>query len=158
MQQRLTQGINVDSLSVQEYDTKVAMSQTSAKFVANKLQAVLTKDAHANLLLATGASQLEFLSALSSIESIDWSAVTTYHLDEYVGISREHPASFRKYLHDYIIDKVQPAESYFLRGQSDPQDYTALLKELVQNLRQDLGYSVYFVAGKLGKWRNSSNK
>lgn len=119
MEESLVRKINIDALDVQVYDTPVVMGKAAAELVAQKLQTVLNKSGHANLLLATGASQFEFLKALKNISELDWSKITTFHLDEYVGLSPDHPASFRKYLHDRIIDKVQPGKAYFLNGNAD---------------------------------------
>ena len=58
----------------------------------------------ANIILATGTSQFEILNQLIS-ENIDWSKVTMFHLDEYIGLPVTHPASFRKYLTGKIYFK-----------------------------------------------------
>ncbi|GAJ21503.1 unnamed protein product, partial [marine sediment metagenome] len=59
----------------------------------------------ANIIVATGASQFEVLNELIK-QDIDWSKVTAFHLDEYIGISEKHPASFRKYLKERFVEKI----------------------------------------------------
>lgn len=58
------------------------------------------------LVAATGASQVDFLEALTAAPDIEWSRVELFHLDEYIGLPVSHPASFRRYLLDRLIDKV----------------------------------------------------
>jgi glucosamine-6-phosphate deaminase len=69
---------------------------------------------------ATGASQFEFLDALTSSPGIDWSRVEVFHLDEYVGLPAGHPASFRKYLFERLIHKTGITQYHFLDGDNDP--------------------------------------
>lgn len=102
------------------------MGKAAAEFVAGNIQSVIEQKGEVDLMLATGASQFMFLDALKNIDSLDWSKITTFHLDEYIGISSHHKASFRKYLHDRIIDEVQPKEAHFLQG--DAEDIEAEIK------------------------------
>ena len=68
------------------------------------------------LILATGSSQFAFLAALGRITTVDWDRISVFHLDEYVGMSDRHPASFRRYLRERILDEVRPAQIHFLEG------------------------------------------
>jgi len=72
----------------------------------------------ANIIVATGAYQFEMLNELVK-EDIDWSLVTAFHLDEYIGISALHPASFRKYLKERFVDLVSPKEFIYVNGNID---------------------------------------
>jgi glucosamine-6-phosphate deaminase len=72
------------------------------------------------LVAATGASQLEFLEALVASPGIDWSSVEMFHLDEYVGLSVDHPASFRRYLIDRLIAPTGMRSYHLLEGENDP--------------------------------------
>jgi glucosamine-6-phosphate deaminase len=69
--------------------------------------------------VATGASQFEFLDALTGAAGIDWSRVELFHLDEYVGLPIAHPASFRKYILERIIQKTGIAKPHLLNGEND---------------------------------------
>ena len=55
----------------------------------------------ARIIVATGSSQFEMLYELIKTK-VDWTKVTAFHLDEYIGIPVTHPASFRKYLKETI--------------------------------------------------------
>ncbi len=70
----------------------------------------------ANIVVGTGASQFEFLDALTSLPGIDWGRVEMFHLDEYVGLPDTHPASFRRYLRERIVERVKPRVFHFLAG------------------------------------------
>lgn len=69
------------------------------------------------VIAATGASQFEFLDALV-VEEIDWGKVTFFHLDEYVGLAESHPASFRRYLKERILSRVQPRSFHLINGEA----------------------------------------
>lgn len=105
----------IDNLHVSIFENPINMGRAAADFVQDKLSEAISEKGSANLILATGASQFKFLEALKE-KSIDWDKITVFHLDEYKGISENHPASFRKYLRERILDKVQPKKVFFLNG------------------------------------------
>ena len=76
----------------------------------------------ARIVAATGASQFEFLEALTGIPGIDWPNVEMFHLDEYVNLPAEHPASFRKYLLERLINKTGITRYHFLNPEGDPAE------------------------------------
>ena len=108
-----------DKLNVKVYSTKKEMGLDAANFVAGKLQDAIELHGEANLILATGASQFEFIDAFKKIDSVEWRKITVFHLDEYKGMSENHPASFRRYLRERILDEVKPARVYYLEGDSE---------------------------------------
>ena len=125
--------LTVDNLNVHIYANSAETGEAAAAHVARKLNEVFLNKGSANLILATGASQFSFLKALKEKE-LDWQKITVFHLDEYKGISDLHPASFRKYLKDRILDHVSPEKIYFLNGdaedlQKELQRYAALLQQ-----------------------------
>lgn len=96
-----------DKLLVQTYGTLEQLGAGAADLVDAHLRSALSKRGKANLVLATGASQLSFLDALKE-RDISWSDITVFHLDEYTELSEDHPASFRRYLRERILDEVGP--------------------------------------------------
>ena len=74
------------------------------------------------MIVATGASQFEMLAALVLEPNIDWSKVVLFHLDEYVGMPITHPASFRKYLKERLVDKLPmpPKAFHTIDAEKDP--------------------------------------
>ena len=69
----------------------------------------------ARIILSTGQSQFETLKELVEFP-VDWSKVEMFHLDEYVGIDESHPASFRRYLKERFVSKVNPGIVHFVAG------------------------------------------
>ena len=124
--------IQKDKLEVQVYGTVDLLGKAAAASVAAKLADAIKEKGFANLILATGASQFSFLEHLQK-ENIDWKKITVFHLDEYKGMSVTHPASFRKYLKERILDKVQPREVYYLEG--DAEDIDATVKNYEELLK-----------------------
>ena len=111
----MEKSFQIENLSVKIYGQTKEMGAAAADYVTRKLKDAIEKKGRANLILATGASQFSFLEALQTKE-IDWGKITVFHLDEYKGISESHPASFRKYLKERILNKVAPKKIYFLNG------------------------------------------
>lgn len=111
-----------------------ALGAAAARFAATIIRDAIEQRGKARVLLATGNSQLAFLTALRNTEDIAWEQVELFHLDEYIGINAEHSASFRKYLHQHFIDHITPLAFHEIRGDAeDPEAecerYTALLQE-----------------------------
>ncbi len=102
---------------------KQMMGAAAAGAAAEEIKAVIVDKGQANIILATGASQFEVLKNLVAAEGIDWSKVVMFHLDEYIGIGQEHPASFRKYLKERFADEVSGLKAvHFVDGDAeDPQ-------------------------------------
>jgi len=122
-----------ENLKVEIYDIVEDLGKAAAIFVAKVLQNEIAKKGFANLILATGASQFSFIESLQN-QDIDWNKITVFHLDEYKGMSITHPASFRKYLKERILEKVQPKNVYYLEG--DAKDIEAEVlryEELLKN-------------------------
>lgn len=125
--------LKVDNLKVSVYQEKKSMGRAAADFTAETLNKTIKEKGSANLILATGSSQFSMLEALKK-HKIDWKKITVFHLDEYKGISDSHPASFRKYLKERILNDVAPKKVYFLNGDTDDlekemNDYTTQLKK-----------------------------
>lgn len=91
---------------VRTYTDRATMGRAAARHAAGALRKATTERAAARLIAATGASQLEFLDALTAAADIDWTRVELFHLDEYVGLPIDHPGSFRKYLLERLITRT----------------------------------------------------
>jgi glucosamine-6-phosphate deaminase len=87
---------------------------------------------------ATGTSQFELLDALTSAKEIDWPRVTMFHLDEYIGIPANHPASFRRYLRERFIDKVPLGSAVLINGEENPATECRRLNDLISRAPIDL--------------------
>jgi glucosamine-6-phosphate deaminase len=111
--------MNVDRMRVKIYPDDIKMGQAAADYVEQTLVSVIDRKGRADIILATGASQFTFYDSLREKQSIMWSKVTVFHLDEYAGMSPQHPASFRKYLKERILDYIRPGRVYFLEGDAE---------------------------------------
>jgi len=94
---------------------KLELGKQAAQKGAVLIRTAIAERGEANIIVATGASQFEMLEALIK-EEIDWSVVTGFHLDEYIGIDENHPASFRKYLKERFVSKVPLKEFQYVNG------------------------------------------
>jgi len=105
-------------LEIRIFETKLELGKAAARDAAKIINEAINKRGGAYVIAATGASQFEFLDALAQ-EEIDWSKVVFFHLDEYVGLSGSHPASFRRYLKERVVSRVHPKTFHFLDGEAD---------------------------------------
>ena len=96
-----------------------AMSAAAAHHAAACIREIITRLGRARIVAATGASQLEFLRELTSQPGIDWACVELFHLDEYAGVSETHPASFRRYLRENLIDRTGITRYHFLNAEGN---------------------------------------
>ena len=97
-----------------------AMGRAAAEHVVALLESILASQSAARVIFACAPSQDQFLEALIRLSDsrIDWSRVTAFHMDEYVGLSAAHPASFRSYLHKNLLSKVAVARFHPIAGEA----------------------------------------
>lgn len=108
-------------MRIRLFADQAALGRAAAAQAATLIRAAIARRQRARVLVATGNSQLAFLAALVAEPDIAWSAVELFHLDEYVGLPFAHPASFRKYLSERVIDRVRPGRYHLLNGEHDPE-------------------------------------
>ena len=114
---------------------KMDMAQRAADFAAARIRKAIADRGEARIIVATGASQFEFLAALVKEPGIDWTKVTGFHLDEYVGIPVEHKASFRGYMRERFVSKTpQPMKAFNeVNGEAaDPEAEIDRLETLIR--------------------------
>lgn len=122
-----------DQLTVTIGSSMHAMGARAAEDVAGALNAELAVHGETSLIVATGNSQLSFLQALRARTDLAWGRIRIFHMDEYLGMSESHPASFRRYVREKLVDHVHPLSFYGLEGdapdaQAEIARYTALLQ------------------------------
>ena len=123
-----------EQLPVAIYDSNEEMGRAAALDARDIIVQAIAKNGRANIILATGNSQLTFLAALRSLDGIDWPKVNVFHMDEYLGIDSDHPASFPLFLQRHFLDFVNVGAFHPVPNQPDDveracRDYEALLKE-----------------------------
>ena len=95
------------------HEDRQSLGQVAARQAADALSKACHDNGSATLVVATGTSQFEVLTALAAAPDIPWEVIQIYHLDEYVGLGADHPASFRRFLWDRFIDKLPRAPQAF---------------------------------------------
>ena len=105
-------------MQVRIFTTKAELGQAAARDAAAIINHAIAERNSAYVIAATGASQFEFLDALI-LAPVDWTKVTFFHLDEYVGLPESHPASFRRYLKERIVSRVHPRAFHLIDGEAD---------------------------------------
>lgn len=102
--------------------------QQGARFMKEAIK----EKGEVNIILATGTSQFQTLRTLIEDKEIDWSRVVMFHLDEYIGISIEHKASFRKYLKERVLAHLPDLKKYHLiDGEKDPEEECKRLNDII---------------------------
>src|SRR6478609_11551490 len=120
---------------------KEALGRQAAALGAQAIRDELARHGEATIIVATGASQFEMLQHLVAAEGIDWSKVTAFHLDEYVGLPESHPASFRRYLRERIMDRVHPGTFHLINGDaSDPEKECRRVGALISQHKIDAAF------------------
>ncbi len=119
------------------FEDKVSLARAAADQAASAIHCAIAKRGQARIVAATGASQLEFLDALTKAPGIDWPEidwpkVETFHLDEYIGLPATHPASFRKFLMERLVKKSGIVNYHWIEG--DAADPSAVAREVGKQL------------------------
>jgi glucosamine-6-phosphate deaminase len=98
------------------------LARMAAREAASRLRSAVAAHGHARIVAATGASQIAFLDQLTRVANLDWSKVEVFHLDEYVGLPESHPASFRRYLRERLIQPAGIERFHPIDGSGDPEE------------------------------------
>ena len=128
-------------MSTQVFDSKEEMGAAAAQAGVERLGEVIDALGEASIIVATGASQFEMLSSLSR-SGLHWPSITGFHLDEYIGISITHDASFRKYLWKRFVSQLPlPLNAFhFLDGEGDAQAECNRVGQLIGETKIDVAF------------------
>ncbi len=128
--------------NVKIHSSRGACGKAAAEYGAQRIREALKSQGYARLIIATGASQFEMLKALITQPDIDWSRVTIFHLDEYVGIPLTHPASFRLYLWKRFVSKLPLplAAFHYLNGEGDSEAECVRVGKLIKSAPIDVAF------------------
>src|SRR6185436_18851461 len=126
------------AVNIEIFDSKLTLGETAARDAAGLIQQAITSRGVAYVIAATGMSQFEFLDALV-LHDIDWKRVEFFYLDEYVGLPETHPASFRRYLKERLIDRIHPKAFHVINGSAaDPLAECRRVGELISQQTIDV--------------------
>lgn len=120
-------------------DSKIESGARAAADGAALIRDAIAANGAANIIVATGASQFEMLDALTH-EDVDWTRVTGFHLDEYIGLPLSHPASFRKYLKERFVDKVPLRNFHYVNGEGDAHGECERLGAIIKQHPIDVAF------------------
>ncbi len=112
----MSRELRVGELSVRVFDDVAALARAAAADAATALRAALDARGVANVMLATGNSQLAFLAELVKYDDIAWNHVRAFHMDEYVGLPPTHSASFQKYMRERVAAQLPFEAFHYLSG------------------------------------------
>lgn len=128
-----------DQLGVRIYSNRTDAGVAGAEIAACLIREKIARDGSMAIVFASAVSQDPFLAAFRAQPGIAWDRITAFHMDEYTGMSGEHPASFRRFLRERLLDHVPMAAFHQLNGEASDPDaecarYSALLAEAQPSL------------------------
>lgn len=117
----------VDKLKITIAETSKDLGEAASERFAEQVNSALQEQEEIAVILATGNSQLDFVHALVLREDIDWSKISILHMDEYLGMPASHSASFRRWMHESLVEPVSPKAFYGVQG-----DAASIEEEIVR--------------------------
>jgi glucosamine-6-phosphate deaminase len=135
----MTKTFQADAMTVRVFGTQTDLACDAAREVNDCLKQAVAAKGSAAAILATGNSQLKFLEELVKLDGVDWSKVTLFHMDEYLGLPKTHSASFAKYMRERVETLLHPKVFHYVNGEplepiTECERYAALLKKQVIDL------------------------
>ena len=128
-------------MKIEVFKTKAECGAAAADWGAAILKQAIDAKGRAGFIVATGASQFEFFQALTVKDGIEWQNTTMFHLDEYIGMTADHPASFRRYLKQRLVDVVHPGSVHFIIGEAaDPGAECSRMNDIISREQIDVAF------------------
>jgi glucosamine-6-phosphate deaminase len=125
---------------IKVFNNKIQLGEAAASQAAAAILRAISERGRARIIAATGMSQFEFLNALIKTPGIDWAKVEMFHLDEYTGLPVTHPASFRKYLLERLIEPAGIANYHLIDSEADPNEVCKRLGEEINVAPIDVAF------------------
>jgi glucosamine-6-phosphate deaminase len=125
-------------MKVNILENPAELGKVAAAYSAEIINEAIARKGKARIVLSTGASQFDTIKSLIETD-VDWSKVEMFHLDEYIGVPETHPASFRKYLKERFLSKVNIKQAYLVDGEDDTQKVIAELTAEIRKEPIDIG-------------------
>jgi glucosamine-6-phosphate deaminase len=131
--------INIDVMKIHIAADRAEMGHLAAAHAADVLRRRIAAHGSARLVACTGSSQFEVLESFTASD-LAWDKIEMFHLDEYAGIAESHPASFRKFLRERLVEKTGIPRYHFLNGEVDPEGECARVGRLIAAAPVDLAF------------------
>jgi glucosamine-6-phosphate deaminase len=125
--------LQVGTMKVEVYPSRAAAGTAAAHAAARVMTELEQTRGAIRVIFATGASQLDTLAALTAMDGLPWNRIRGFHMDEYIGISADHPASFRRYMREKLTQKVTMQEFFEVDGSAPDPEQTC--REYAERLR-----------------------
>ena len=125
-------------MNVRVFPDGSSLASAAADDAAARIRTALQARGRARIVAATGASQIPMLERLTREPGIDWWRVEMFHLDEYIGLPIDHPASFRKFLLERLIRPAGIVDYHLADGQRNPIEVCRELGEAIRSAPVDL--------------------
>jgi glucosamine-6-phosphate deaminase len=125
---------------IKVFNDKIQLGEAAARQATSAIGRAVSARGRARIIAATGASQFEFLRALTNTPGIDWAKVEMFHLDEYAGLPIAHPASFRKYLLERLIEPAGISNYHLIDGEADPSEICKRLGQEISAAPIDVAF------------------
>jgi glucosamine-6-phosphate deaminase len=124
--------LRAGTVKLEIYRTGKAAGEAAAQAAANELRRLDNLGQQIGVIFATGASQLDTLDALTSTPGLPWAHVLGFHMDEYVGLDENHPASFRRYLRERLTGRVAMHKFFEMNG--NPEGIDSFARDYIRSL------------------------
>ena len=128
-------------MHVQVFSDPIELAGEAAHLAASFIRDRLSAQKTLVLVAATGTSQITFLENLTHDRSVDWPRVEVFHLDEYIGLGIEHPASFARYIRDRLIHPTGIRKYHLLNGARDPHEVIAEANAAIGSRKVDIAFA-----------------
>src|ERR1700741_262591 len=122
--------LTAGKIKLKIYPSKRAAGEAAAAAVAEEVRRLDQLRDQIGVIFATGAAQFDTLEFLTSTAGLPWKKVRGFHLDEYVGLSEDHPASFRHFLRQRLTRRVDMGAFFEMDGTAP--DLEAACREYMQ--------------------------
>lgn len=122
------------------FPDKVSLGKAAAEQAVAAIRSAIRERGSARVVAASAASQFEFLAALTRSADVLWKNVELFHLDEYIGLSTDHPASFGRFLHEHLIDKTGIANYHLMNGADDPAKVIRTVGQALTSAPTDIAF------------------
>ena len=128
-------------MNLRVFDDQTGMAKAAAEEAARLIREAIAARCRARIVVATGSSQIEFLESLVTAPDVAWGHVELFHLDEYIGLSGDHPASFQHYVRERILARVPVGRAWLLDGMADPQEECKRASEAISAAPIDVAFA-----------------
>jgi glucosamine-6-phosphate deaminase len=123
------------------FRTAQLAAEAAAEYAIVRIRHAIHEKGQARVVAATGATQIEFLAYLVAAPTVDWACVELFHLDEYIGLGPDHPASFARFIRERLVSKTGIRRFHLLDGLGKPEAECQRAAEAVRSTPIDITFT-----------------